>query len=145
MEIVTAYFSVLPILLFISIRFAVAKKLELHMKSQLAIFALTMVMVVVFEIGVRVMGGFNTFLEHSSVNHTFFIIYLILHVLIALTSVVGWVAMLIKSYSAYKEDGVNSPFFKTHKKYAKLLFIGLTVTAYSGAGIYFMLFTDIAN
>lgn len=110
------------------------------MQAQLGIFIITMVVIVIFEIGVRVVGGFGEFLKDSSVSTEYFITYLIIHILIALASVVGWIVMMIKSYNSYKQDKFNSPFFKTHKKYAKLLFVGITLTAYSGVGIYIMLF-----
>ena len=140
MDIVTLYFMILPILLFISIRFAINKKYLFHLKSQLAIFVFTILMIVVFEVGIRVMGGFGEFLKDSSVSYGFFIIYLITHILIAIMSVISWIAILIKSYLVYKENGFKSDFFKIHKKYSKLIFLGLTITAYSGVGIYYMLF-----
>lgn len=140
MDIVSLYFFILPILLFIAIRLAINKKYKQHMQAQLGIFIITMVVIVIFEIGVRVVGGFGEFLKDSSVSTEYFITYLIIHILIALASVVGWIVMMIKSYNSYKQDKFNSPFFKTHKKYAKLLFVGITLTAYSGVGIYIMLF-----
>ena len=140
MDIVSLYFFILPILLFLAIRLAINKKFVQHMQAQFAIFIITMVFIVIFEIGVRVVGGFGEFLKDSSVSTDYFITYLIIHILIALASVVGWIIMMIKSYSSYKQDKFNSPFFKTHKKYSKILFVGITLTAYSGIGIYIMLF-----
>ena len=110
------------------------------MQAQFAIFIVTMVFIIIFEIGVRVVGGFGEFLKDSSVSTDYFITYLVLHILVALASVIGWIIMMIKSYSSYKEDKFNSPFFKTHRKYSKILFLGITLTAYSGIGIYVMLF-----
>ena len=140
MDIVSLYFLILPLLLFFSINLAIKKKFLLHLKSQMAIFVFSMLIIVIFEIGVRVIGGFGEFLKDSSIPYNFFIIFLILHIIIAIISVIGWIAMIIKSYTLYKQDGFNSEFFKTHKNYSKLLFIGITITSYSGVGIYIILF-----
>ncbi|NOQ31591.1 MAG: DUF420 domain-containing protein [Helicobacteraceae bacterium] len=140
MDVVTIYFALLPFLLGISIYFAAKGKLKLHMQSQLAIFIFTMMMIVVFEVGVRVIGGFKEFLEHSSVSQSYFVIYLIIHVMIAIASVVGWVWLIFKSHHAFKTNGFKDEFFKIHPPAGKLVFIGLTLTAYSGVGMYYMLF-----
>jgi putative membrane protein len=140
MDVVSIYFTLLPFLLFFAIRFAMKKNYKAHMISQISVFALTMVMVVIFEIGVRFIGGFSEFLKLSSVSENFFLIYLALHVIIALISVVSWILMLIMGYSNYKDGGFESSYFQKHKIRAKFLFLGLTLTAYSGSGIYYMLF-----
>jgi putative membrane protein len=140
MDIVTIYFAILPILLFLAIRLAIKKRYKEHTKAQFSIFIISLIVILIFEIGVRVVGGFDVFLKESSVSNDYFITYLIIHIIIALVSVIGWVITMIKSYIAYKKDGFNSVYFKTHSKYSKLLFIGLTLTAYSGIGIYLMLF-----
>jgi len=140
MDIISIYFFILPVLLFLAIRLAINKKYMQHMQAQFAIFIITLVFIVIFEIGVRIVGGFGGFLNDSSVSKDYFITFLVLHILVALASVVGWIIMMIKSYNSYKQDKFNSPFFKTHKKYSKILFVGISLTAYSGIGIYIMLF-----
>ncbi len=140
MDLVSLYFLIFPFLLFVGIFIVHKKKFLLHKWYQLGLFFLTLAVIIFFEIGIRWIGGFKEFLDQSSISHEFFISYLSVHIFIALISVVGWVIILIKSHLSSKRNNFDSPFFKKHKFYGRLLILGLTLTAYSGAGIYAMLF-----
>lgn len=84
MDIVTLYFAILPFLLAFSIRQAVVGRIDLHYKSQMVILALTVVMVLIFEIGVRLGGGFVEYVKLSNVSYDFLLLFLAVHILIAL-------------------------------------------------------------
>ncbi|MBU0720054.1 DUF420 domain-containing protein [bacterium] len=138
MDIVTVYFGLLPLLLGSAIYMAVKKKYDLHYKMQLGIFALTLLVVVIFEIGVRVSGGFNEFMKGSNADYIWMVIFMIIHILIALASVILW-ALLI--YSAVKEYRLNAtPFVKSHKKLGKLVYAGMSITSLMGILVYYFLF-----
>ena len=138
MDFITVYFALLPFLLFISIRFAIQKEYQKHYLSQLVIFIMTLVVVVVFEVGVRVSDGFMEFMKNAHVSYGFMLTYLIIHVSIALGSVVLWSALIYSAVKSYKLEnlGVTS----SHKKVGKLVFLGLTLTSYMGVGVYYLLF-----
>jgi putative membrane protein len=138
MDFITLFFALLPLLMFLSIRFAVKKEYNKHYLSQLILFAVTLVVVVIFEVGVRVSDGFVEFMKNAHVAYGFMLTYLIVHVSIALASVVLWSALLYSAVKSYKleNNGVSS----SHKKVGKLVFLGLTLTSWMGVGIYYLLF-----
>lgn len=140
MDVVTLYFAVLPLLLAFCIRFAVKGDYKRHFKSQVAVLGLTLVMVIVFEVGVRISGGFTEFIKHSSVNQYFFYAFLIVHILIALAAVAGWIYLVIASWRTYKSEGFQAEYFKKHKIIGKWIFAALTLTSIMGCMIYLFLF-----
>lgn len=142
MDIVTIYFSFLPILLAFAIVLAKQKKYHEHMISQIGIFILTMLFVVFFEVSIRIYGGFSVFLEDSNTDKEFFLIALIAHIIIAIISLISWSTLNIKTYLAFKKDGFDSPIFKSHRSKAILVFLGMTITSYSGTWMYYLLFLN---
>ena len=138
MDFITVYFALLPILMFLSIRFAVKKDFDKHYMSQLILFVVTLVVVVIFEVGVRVSDGFIEFMKNAHISYGFMVTFLIVHVSIALVSVVLWSALLYGAIKSYKleNNGVSS----SHKKVGKYVFLGLTIASYMGVGVYYLLF-----
>lgn len=142
MDIVTTYFSFLPIFLLFAILLAKQKRYKLHILSQILIYSLSMSIVLFFEVSIRVYGGFSSFLENSNTNKEFFLIVLSIHILIALISLVSWSFLTIKTYITYKKEGINAKIFQKHKLKAILVFIGITLTSYSGTWMYYLLFIN---
>lgn len=140
MDIATLYFAVLPLLLGLSIRFAVIGNIRCHMRSQIAILALTVAVVLMFEIGVRVDGGFVEYIKQSHINYPFFVGFLSVHILIAIASVGGWIYLVVATYRGYVREGLNAPVFQNHKKIGKAIFFAMTLTSVMGCLIYFFLF-----
>ena len=114
MDMVTFYFAILPFLLAISIRQAVIGNIPLHFRSQMVILFLTIVMVIIFELGVRISGGFIEYIKFSAISYDFFLIYLAVHILVALMSVGGWIYLMITSYKTYTKFGSDG--MKQHRR-----------------------------
>jgi len=140
LDIVGVYFGLLPLLMFISIRFAVKGEIKKHYVSQLAIFIGTLVMVVVFEVGMRLAGGYAEYIKDSSISHSYFITFLIIHIIVAVLTVNLWSYQIISSMKMYKNDELKGDNLVRHKKLAKILLIGLFVTLVQGTSIYYFLF-----
>ena len=140
MDIATLLFALLPFLLALSIRYAVLKQYRKHFMSQIAIVIMTLIVVVIFEIGVRVSGGFMEFSKASSLPFTFLLLFLIVHIIIAVAAVCGWIYLIIVSYRGYKQEGINATIFKQHKKMGRWIFAALTLTSIMGSCIYIFLF-----
>ena len=140
MDIVTIYFALLPFLLALSIRFAIKKQYTLHFKSQFFLLAFTLLIVVIFEIGVRISGGFLEYAQHSALNYNFLLIFLIIHIIIALAAVAGWIYLIISSYKDFKNHVEGTPFMPKHKLIARSIFAALTLTSLMGVLIYLFLF-----
>ena len=138
MNIITIYFMALPFLMAGAIFAAIKKKFDLHYRLQLAIFSVTLLVIIIFEVGVRLSGGFSAFMQTSNANMTYMSLFLALHILIALVSVVLYFLVI---YSAYREFRLHKePLVKNHKFLARVVFLGMSVTSIMGTAIYYFLF-----
>jgi len=138
MDIITLYFIMLPLLMAVGIYMAVKKKLELHFKMQLGTYMMTLLVVTLFEVGVRLSGGFSFFMQHSNANYTFMIIFLLIHIVIAFVSVSAYSLLM---YSSVREFRLKKEaLIKNHKKFGMLVYLGMTLTSITGVMIYYFLF-----
>ncbi len=138
MDIVTIYFGLLPFLLAFSIYQAIRGNIKLHYQSQFVILAVTIVMVLIFEIGVRLSGGFVEYAKQSPLSYDFLLIFLVIHILIALFAVGGWIYLLISTYKSYQNGVLENK--EKHHKIGKWIFTSLTITSVMGCSIYLFLF-----
>lgn len=140
LDLVALYFVFLPVLLFVSIRFAIKGEVKKHLTSQLAVFIMTLVMIVVFEVGMRLAGGFKEYMKESPISYTYFITFLIVHIIVAIATVNLWSYQIISSVKAYKKGTLTGETAQRHKKIAKFLLVGITVTLIQAASIYYFMF-----
>ena len=109
MDIATIYFAILPFLLAFSIFYAVKKQYKKHFISQFIILSTTLYIVVLFEIGLRISGGFMEYSKYSNISFDFMLVFLIIHIFIAIAAIAGWIFLFISSYKQYKRK--NKSFF----------------------------------
>lgn len=140
LDIVTLYFALLPFLLLYSIRFAMKGDFERHYKSQVAVFVTSVIMVLVFEVGVRLSGGFAEFVKESRFSYGFMVGFLAFHILISLAAVGGWVMLIYQSAKKYKNEGRSAEFSAMHKKASRWVFAGIVATSLTGCMVYGFLF-----
>lgn len=138
LDLATVYFAILPFLLAFSIYLAVKKEYQKHFISQAIILGFTLLIVVMFEIGVRIDGGFLEYSKNSNISYDFLLTFLIIHILIAIFAVGGWLYLFISTYKAYKNNSLDT---KKHKKIGKAIFIALTISSIMGIFIYLFLFS----
>ena len=138
LDFATVYFALLPFLLAFSIYLATKKEYKKHFISQAIILGVTLVVVVIFEIGVRIDGGFLEYSKNSNISYDFLLTFLIIHILIAIFAVGGWLYLFISTYKAYKNNSLDT---KKHKKIGKAIFIALTISSIMGIFIYLFLFS----
>lgn len=140
MDVVTIYFALLPFLLAFSIKYAIKKEFKKHFISQSIILATTLLIVLVFEVGVRLTGGFLEYAKTSSISYDFLVLFLIVHIIVAILAVAGWLYLYISSYKQYKNGGFTNFSQTNHKKIAKAIFASITLTSIMGVCIYLFLF-----
>lgn len=140
LDIVALYFMLLPFLLFVSVRFAVKGEIKKHLNAQLAVFVMTLVMIVVFEVGMRMAGGFSEYMKESSVSYSYFITFLIVHIIVAIATVNLWSYQIISSVKAYKKGTLTGETAQRHRKIAKFLMLGIAVTLIQAGSIYYFMF-----
>ena len=138
MDIVTLYFAILPFLLGFSVYQAIRGNSKLHYQSQFIILAVTIVMVLIFEIGVRLTGGFVEYAKQSPLSYDFLLLFLVVHIFIALMAVGGWIYLIISTYKSY-QNGILENSDK-HRKMGNWIFAALTLTSIMGCSIYLFLF-----
>lgn len=140
MDVVFLFFSFLPFLMLITIIFAINKRYKLHMISQGVVLAITTIVVLFFEVTIRLYGGFVEFIDEGFKNYELFILFLVVHILIALASYAGWVYLFIKAYKDYKKNGFYIIKNSNHQKIGKYIFIFMSISCIMGGIIYFILF-----
>ncbi len=132
MDFVTLIVALLPFLVAGSIYLATLKKYKLHSLSQIIIFSISVIVLVYFETGVRVGGGFNAFMDGSSVSHNYAFFVLILHIIISTVTLILWAITLFRVKKLLPNGG--------HKLLGRITFIGIVFTSLSGIWVYFLLF-----
>jgi len=132
MDFVTLIVAVLPFLMMGAIFFAKIKKYKVHQMAQYALFIVSVIVVAYFEIGVRAGGGFNSFIEESSVAHNYALMVLIVHIIIAVATLFVWVMALTRAKKYLRE--------KKHIQMGKITFSGIVLTSLSGIWVYLLLF-----
>lgn len=141
MDVVTLYFAALPFLLAASIFLAVRGRYDLHIRSQIAILSVTIVMVLLFETGVRMTGGFADYAPQSFVPYDFLLVFLVVHIFIALMAVGGWIYLILSSYRAYLDGTLTGNIRHVrHGRMGRWIFAALTLTSIMGCSIYVFLF-----
>jgi len=140
MTIFSIFSSSLPFFLYLSIYQAKKKNIKIHFISQSILLGLTLLFVIYFEIMVRMYGGFLEFSDNSLVPYSFLIAYLFLHIIIASSSLGGWIYLYISSLKAYlKKDEVYFHSHK-HKRIGIAIFMALTVNSIMGLLLHVFLF-----
>jgi putative membrane protein len=132
MDFVTLIVAALPFLMLGAINFARIKKYKVHQIAQYALFVVSVVVVAYFEVGVRIGGGFDSFIEGSSVAHNYALIVLLVHILIAVVTLFMWILSLGRP-KKYLREG-------KHKEMGKITFSGVVLTSLSGIWVYMLLF-----
>jgi putative membrane protein len=140
MDFVTLIVAFLPIIIFASIMLARKKHYKLHAISQNIIFIAAVVVLGYFELGVRVGGGFDAFIEGSGVSHTYASITLGLHIIIALVMLFYWILTVLNANVQFFRGLIPGVQSRSHKLLAAKTFIAIIFTSFSGIWVYLLLF-----
>ncbi len=130
MDITTLIVSLLPLLIAFAINFARKKEYKLHKLVQVYIYIFSLIVVLFFEISVRVAGGFKGYLELSLVNKNYFTYVLIGHIILSVLMLIIW------SYTLFKAKTDRSK----HSRNGYISFILIFLTSFSGIWVYLLLF-----
>lgn len=139
-DMVAVVFFLLPVFLFISIRYAIKKEIKKHLVSQVLVFSTMLLSVIIFEVGMRLAGGFTNYLDNTSVNQSFFITVLIIHILTAIVVINAWSYQLITAIKAYRKGTLTGELAASHRKIGKIVSVGIMIVLFQAALIYYLLF-----
>lgn len=140
MDFVTLIVTLLPFLVAVAIGFAKRYKYDLHSITQTIIFIFSVIVLGYFEYGVRLGGGFESYLKGSSVDYNYAFTVLIVHIIIATITLGFWVSTILQArYDKLHKllVGVHSA---SHKRAGLRTFTGIVLTSFSGLWVYLLLF-----
>jgi putative membrane protein len=137
MDMVTVIVALLPFLLALAIYPAMKGNYKTHKFAQVALYVVSVVVVGYFEYGVRIGGGFEEFIKGSSMSHSFVYYFLLMHIIIAIITLVVWTKALI---GAIKSSNLPGSYSIRHKKEARIASMFILATGITGLAVYFMLF-----
>lgn len=140
MDFVTLLVALLPVLVYGAIMLAKKHMFKTHMIVQNIIFVVALIVVGYFEVGVRVGGGFDAFMEGSGVPYTYALIALLVHILIAVVMLFYWGITIFHGNSQYKKGNLPGRASRTHKVLALKSFLAIVFTSFSGIWVYLLLF-----
>jgi putative membrane protein len=132
MDVVTLIVALLPFLVAGAIYFAKNQKYKLHAISQVIIFAFSTIVVVYFEIGVRMVGGFESFMQESGVSYNYAFIVLVFHIVISVITLILWAKTIFTAKKQVKQN--------KHKSSGMMTFVGIVMTSLTGIWVYFLMF-----
>ena len=140
MDFVTLIVALLPLLVGIAISFAKNKNYTLHARVQWLIFIVSVTVVSYFEYGVRLGGGYETFVKNTHVSHNYLFAVLVVHIVISVLTLGIWISTLFRARSDASQGGLPGNYSKTHKKAGIRTFIGIVLSSLSGIWVYLLLF-----
>ncbi|MDQ7085883.1 MAG: DUF420 domain-containing protein [Sulfurovum sp.] len=140
MDFVMIMVALLPLLVLIAISFAKKQNYRLHGITQTILYVIAVIVVSYFEYGVRAGGGYEGFVEGSSVSHQYAFYVLIFHIAVAVIGFVIWTHTLIMARKHNKTHTLVGSYSATHKKAGKRAFIGIVLTSITGLWVYVLLF-----
>ncbi|MCK4974575.1 MAG: DUF420 domain-containing protein [Sulfurimonas sp.] len=132
MDLVTLIVALLPLLVAGAISLARNKHYKAHSYVQIFIFAFSVIVLSYFEYGVRLSGGFDTFMEESSVSHDYAFIVLIFHIVISIVTLIIWGTTIFRAKKMLQ--------LKKHRKAGLITFTGVVLTSLTGIWVYFLMF-----
>jgi len=140
MDFVMIMVALLPLLVMVAILFAKNKNYTVHSFTQSLIFVVAVIVVGYFEYGVRVGGGYEGFVEGSSVSHQYAFYVLIFHIIVAMIGFIIWSHTLITARLDHKKGVLVGKNSALHKKRGKRAFIWIVATSITGIWVYILLF-----
>lgn len=141
MDLVLVVFIVLPGLMHWAVRLVRKGRHRSHRNFQVVSVVAILAAVVLFEVDVRVSGGSATLLGPSPLWQSGFLKpFLIVHVLIAVTTFLAWLILDIRSWRRFGGGSFELPggFSPTHRRWGKSIVVGVWLTSLTGIGLYVM-------
>lgn len=140
MDFVMIMVALLPLLVVIAISFAKKRNYSLHAFTQTFIFVVAVIVVGYFEYGVRAGGGYEGFVEGSSVSHNYAFYVLVFHIAVAIIGFIVWTHTLVTARKDSKNHTLPGLYSMTHKKAGRRAFMWIVTTAITGIWVYTLLF-----
>lgn len=139
MDVAIIVFTALPFVLIFGIRYARHRHFMKHRRFQTAAALLVLLLLVLFELDIRLCGGSQAFISKSSFSAGFVRTFLICHVAIALLTGASWLALIVRSRARFL-GSLPGTFSARHRWWGWLTFVGVCLLSSSGFALYMLLF-----
>ena len=140
MDMVTLIVAFLPILVYVAIVFAKKRMFKTHAFLQNILFVFSVIVVSYFELGVRVGGGFDSFMSGSDVSYTYALLVLVLHIIIATLMLFYWTITIFTGNYHFMKGLIPGKMSNYHRRVAIKTFMAIIFTSFSGIWVYLLLF-----
>ena len=140
MDFVTLIVALLPLLVGVAISFARHKKYKLHSTVQILIFVISFLVVGYFEYGVRLGGGYETFVKNTHVSHHYLFIVLMIHIAISVITLGFWINTIWRALLDSSQGGLPGNYSLTHRTSGIRTYVGIVLTSLTGIWVYLLLF-----
>jgi len=140
MDFVTIVVAFLPLLVWFGVGLIRRGYYGFHTFYQILVFITSVVVVGWFEYGVRVGGGFNSFIQGNPRPVSFLVGVLVVHIVISTATTIYWAKTLWQAYAHYQRGSLPGGFSVRHIARAKRTLLGIFMTALTGVWVYLLLF-----
>jgi len=140
MDFVTIVVALLPFLAWFGVGLIRKGYYSFHSVYQILLFVTSVIVVGWFEYGVRVGGGFQSFIEGNPRSPTLLLSVLVVHIVISTATTIYWAKTLWQAYRHYQDGSLPGGFSVRHIARAKLTLFGIFMTALTGIWVYLLLF-----
>ncbi len=135
-DLITVGYGVIPLALYASARVARRGKHALHRKVQLGCLLLLTIILLLFEVNIRMRGGSDAlFLQSSFAETPLLRITLMVHLVIAISTYFGWCWL---AFVSVRRFGTRLPgdFSNLHRRVGMMVIAGNVATAVTGVWLY---------
>lgn len=140
MDIIVIIVALLPFLIAFTVWFAVNGMFKLHRFLQTVLFLITVIVLVYFEYGMHLAGGFEHYIKDSSINPSMAFYFLVLHIIIASITMIIWFFTIRFASGDSKRRALPGLYSGSHKQSGRRVSIAILLTSLTGLGVYWMLF-----
>ena len=140
MDFVMIMVALLPMLIVLAISLARKRNYRAHAFTQTVLYVVAIIVVSYFEYGVRAGGGYEGFVQDSSVSHNYSLYVLIFHIAVSVIGFIIWTHTLITARRDSKRHKLPGMYSAAHKKAGRRSFIWIVLTAVTGVWVYILLF-----
>jgi len=140
MDVGVLFLALLPILLGLSILTAINGQYRLHKFTQSILFFLTLFFLALFAYVVHYQQGFDSLMSSSSINSNQAFYFLVLHVIVAMTTMVMWFIALLYAKADRKRRALPGVYSQSHRKTGWRICLGICLVSLTSVGLYWILF-----
>ncbi len=139
MDISIILFAALPFFILIALQLARRRRFVGHRNMQVATLILVLIALGIFEMDIRLAGGINAFLAHSSIPINLTRRFLDFHIMIAAVTALAWIGLVLISWPRFSKS-LPGPFAPRHIWWGKATFVCICLTSGTGVVVYLMTF-----